>query len=631
MAPTEVAFGAHSNKRALSEASDTSDDTAIPSKEMRSSRPVGFAIIGMGRAGKIHTGVLSQREDAEVRWLVDVAGVKGIDPPASARCTTDLAEALADPLVDAVVVATPTPYHAENIFSALAAGKHVFAEKPLCSDSAVVPKLFEAADKAGLTLDTAFNRRFDPRILEAKAKIASGEMGRVLAVTLVSRDFPYPTVEFLKMSGNIFKDCVVHDLDYLTWLLNDEPRMLRATATTSHDDRAAGMWELSEVHLSMQSGATATLINCRVSDSYDHRLDIFCEKGIVRIANPDGPTGLSFAQHFEKSYHAQMESFVQRIRSFREGEEKVHHNVSLERTKFLEHIVDACERSVALGGSEIRVDDEAPPMPSLRTYDDTTALRVRDQYQTMRKLQTVEHVRKCRAKYGALGTRKMTVWEALAELEGFVDVSDPDVELPNLHHLYQTAEGIRAKGLPDWLQLVGFIHDLGKVIHLRGCKEDGTSLDAQWSIVGDTFVVGCALPDKVIFPQFNAANPDMANPELSTETGMYAPGCGLDNTLVAYGHDEYMYEVLRQNPNVKLPKEALYIVRYHSLYPWHDAGCYAALESDYDRCMKGWVKLFNQFDLYTKRNIPYTAEDLASMRDYYSGLIDKYLPGKLDW
>eukprot|EP00965_Chrysotila_dentata_P259270 6213499-Pleurochrysis_carterae.AAC.3 len=167
----------------------------------------------------------------------------------------------------------------------------------------------------------------------------------------------------------------------------------------------------------------------------------------------------------------------------------------------------------------------------------------------------------------------------------------------------------------------------------------------------------------------------MANPELSTETGMYAPGCGLDNTLVAYGHDEYMYEVLRQNPNVKLPKEALYIVRYHSLYPWHDAGCYAALESDYDRCMKGWVrccfpfafafaprsacnaavvltpvdissllspvdpvawlysqvKLFNQFDLYTKRNIPYTAEDLASMRDYYSGLIDKYLPGKLDW
>ena len=92
-----------------------------------------------------------------------------------------------------------------------------------------------------------------------------------------------------------------------------------------------------------------------------------------------------------------------------------------------------------------------------------------------------------------------------------------------------------------------------------------------------------------------------------------------------------MYQVLAQNEGVKLPKEALYVVRYHSLYPWHDAGCYAALESDYDRAAKGWVKLFNQHDLYTKRAATYTEEEMITLRAYYSALVDKYLPQVLNW
>jgi inositol oxygenase len=144
-------------------------------------------------------------------------------------------------------------------------------------------------------------------------------------------------------------------------------------------------------------------------------------------------------------------------------------------------------------------------------------------------------------------------------------------------------------------------------------------------------VVGCAMPDALVFPEFNARSPDAAHAERTSEHGIYEPGCGLDATLTAFGHDEYMYEVLRQNEGVSLPPEALYIVRYHSLYPWHDAGCYTGLESAYDRQMKGWVKLFNQHDLYTKRDVLYSEEELEEMTRYYSALIDKFLPPVLSW
>lgn len=210
-------------------------------------------------------------------------------------------------------------------------------------------------------------------------------------------------------------------------------------------------------------------------------------------------------------------------------------------------------------------------------------------------------------------------------------MSDPDVTLPNIVHAFQTAESLRARGEPDWLQLTGLIHDLGKMIFLRGCDEDGTSQAEQWSIVGDTWLVGCCMPEELVFPEFNALSPDAAHPERTTETGIYAPGCGLDAAFCAFGHDEYLYEVLRQNDGVKLPEEALYVIRYHSLYPWHDACCYAAIESDRDRALKPLVRRFNEHDLYTKRDTPFSEAELAEMRTYYGSLMDKYLPPVLAW
>jgi len=247
---------------------------------------------------------------------------------------------------------------------------------------------------------------------------------------------------------------------------------------------------------------------------------------------------------------------------------------------------------------------------------------VKECYRNMRAKQDLEFVKRQERKYSVSATC-LTPWEALESLNCFVDLSDPDIELPNLSHLYQTAEAIRRDGLPDWMQLTGFIHDLGKCIYLRGCDTDGTSMKQQWSIVGDTFIVGDPLPDALVHPEFNELNSNY-----NYNCNIYDDGCGLDACHVSYGHDEYLYQVLVRSGH-QLPDKALWMIRYHSLYAWHTHGCYLHLESTKDKDMKPWVQLFNKYDLYTKENTKYTETELKDMRIYYDRLLKKYLPDLL--
>lgn len=138
----------------------------------------------------------------------------------------------------------------------------------------------------------------------------------------------------------------------------------------------------------------------------------------------------------------------------------------------------------------------------------------------MRTHQTLEFVERLNAKYSFQTPRAvMTIREAFAALEGYVDSSDPDVSLPNLVHMFQTAEGIREDGHPDWMQLVGLIHDMGKLMYLWGTAEDGqvgTAAGPQFGLGGDTWVVGCRIPDCTVLPELNKLNPDMADSRYNT-------------------------------------------------------------------------------------------------------------------
>lgn len=211
-------------------------------------------------------------------------------------------------------------------------------------------------------------------------------------------------------------------------------------------------------------------------------------------------------------------------------------------------------------------------------------------------------------------------WSVFSLLDNIVDLSDPDTSLPNSIHALQTAESIRHsnKQYPDWMALVGLIHDLGKVIYINGCDNDGTSRTTQWAIVGDTFITGCKLPDTIILPEYNKYNADH-----NDNMDIYNNGCGLRNCSISFGHDEYMYHILLAN-NHKMPEEAEYIIRYHSLYAWHSDNAYDHLQDETDKKMKPIVKEFSNFDLYSKNdNLP--IQWTTELKNYYSYLYKKYI------
>jgi inositol oxygenase len=241
---------------------------------------------------------------------------------------------------------------------------------------------------------------------------------------------------------------------------------------------------------------------------------------------------------------------------------------------------------------------------------------VREFYRLNHQHQTVEFVRAKRGEYLTLSKRRMGVWEALEFLNTLVDDSDPDTDLAQIEHLVQTAEAIRAGGHPRWFILTGLIHDLGKILCLFG--------EPQWAVVGDTFPVGCAWSEKVVFPEYFAENPDAAVAEYQTPLGIYERGCGLDGVLMSWGHDEYLYHVVRDY----LPDESLYMIRYHSFYAAHREGAYDHLMNDRDREMFHWVRAFNPYDLYTKSH---QRPNLAALRPYYEELIAEFLPPVLAW
>jgi inositol oxygenase len=276
------------------------------------------------------------------------------------------------------------------------------------------------------------------------------------------------------------------------------------------------------------------------------------------------------------------------------------------------------------------------PLQSLDEWDDFVASRYRkgksdhefrdysadanpgvtEFYRQNHACQTLDFVRQKRAEYLKLNRGPKSIWEAAEYLNTLVDDSDPDTDLSQIEHLMQTSEAIRRDGHPRWFILAGFIHDLGKVLCLYG--------EPQWAVVGDTFPVGCAYSDQIVFPEFFSANPDSRMPEYQTLYGIYGPGCGLDKVYMSWGHDEYIFEATKDY----LPEPAQYMLRYHSFYAGHKHGAYRHLMSAHDERMFEWVRKFNPYDLYSKGA---DRPNLKELKPYYEDLLAEFFPAQIDW
>jgi len=249
-----------------------------------------------------------------------------------------------------------------------------------------------------------------------------------------------------------------------------------------------------------------------------------------------------------------------------------------------------------------------------RNYEDPKRESVKEFYRLNHTYQSYEFVRQKQAEFLRFDKKEMPVWEAFNFLNQLVDDSDPDTDLDQFQHLLQTSEAIRRDGHPDWMVMVGLLHDMGKVLCLFG--------EPQWAVVGDTFPVGCAYSDKIVYPEFFVNNPDYHNPEYNSKYGVYSPNCVLRNVTMSWGHDEYVYQMVKD----RIPEPGLYMLRYHSFYSQHREHAYNHLIDDHDHEMFKWVKLFNPYDLYSKNPTP---PNWAELKPYYEDLVAKYLPATL--
>lgn len=574
------------------------------------------ALIGFGRAGIIHYRNLTKNNLINLKYVCDL-DVEKVQKEVNSNIivTNNLNLILSDELIKLVIVSTPTRNHYNDIKKCLEKGKHVLSEKPLADTHEQIEELFNLAEEQNINLLCGLNRRFDPEISKIKERIEKGEIGKVNKIVTISRDYPYPKFNYLKTCGGIFHDCGVHDIDYVNWILNDRPLNVYASGSIikEYEEGANGL-DFSSIILEYPNNIEVNIVLSRISDNYDQRMMIFGTKGKITMENPynEGDKPISFPERYYNSYINELDYMIKSIIN----------GTSLMITKNncldLLTITDYCDRSFEENN---KFTIEYNTFRDFSNVDENVKLT----YKKSRMNQNIEYVNKMFLKYLTF-ERKMTLDYVFEKLEKFVDISDPDVTIPNYYHGLQTAEAIRKDGLPDWFQLLGLIHDIGKIIYLWGEDNDGTTIKEQWGIVGDTFILGCKIPETIVYPEFNILNEDMKNDKYNTELGIYEEGCGLDSVTCSWGHDEYLYRILKYN-NCNLPEEALYIIRFHSLYVYHKENEYQKLMNQKDIDMKPLLQKFNKYDLYTKSNNKFDNDT----KNYYNTLIKKYLNGGVLW
>jgi myo-inositol 2-dehydrogenase/D-chiro-inositol 1-dehydrogenase len=244
-----------------------------------------LALLGAGRIGKIHAANAANHPALSLKYVVDPMGeaAQALAAQTGASVGT-LDQAMDDPEVAGVIVASSTDAHLDHCLRAARAGKAIFCEKPIDLD---LGRARSAAGELGdARLFLGFNRRFDPNFQALKDKLAS--VGKLETLHIISHDPSPPPVAYVKVSGGLFKDMAIHDFDMARWLLPEEPAAVFASASCLVDPAIgqAGDVDTAKVLLKTASGLICVISNSRRSGyGYDQRIEAFGSGGMVRAGN----------------------------------------------------------------------------------------------------------------------------------------------------------------------------------------------------------------------------------------------------------------------------------------------------------------------------------------------------------
>ena len=250
---------------------------------------IDVALFGAGRIGKIHAGNLARETGARLKYVVDpdteAAAALAAQHGAQTAAT---AQVFADPTIGAVLICSYTDTHADLILAAAAAGKQIFCEKPVDLAIARARTCAEAVARAGITCMIGFQRRFDPTFAALKKRLAAGEIGTPEMLVVTSRDPGAPPIPYIKSSGGIFKDMLIHDFDVFRWILGDEAETVHANASCLVDPAIAeaGDVDSTAVTIRTKRGRLCQInTSRRAAYGYDQRFEVLGSGGMLQAGN----------------------------------------------------------------------------------------------------------------------------------------------------------------------------------------------------------------------------------------------------------------------------------------------------------------------------------------------------------
>jgi myo-inositol 2-dehydrogenase/D-chiro-inositol 1-dehydrogenase len=287
-----------------------------------------FGLLGAGRIGRIHGSNVAARADATLVSVADASAEAASSLAAAAGATVATAGAiLADKTIDAVLICTPTDTHADLIEAAVSAGRAVFCEKPVDLDAERIRCCLKIVETSGKPLMIGFNRRFDPNFAALESRLRQGEAGAIEIVSVISRDPSPPPVDYVKRSGGLFRDMMIHDFDMARFLLAEEPVEVFALGSALVDPAIgeAGDVDTAAVLMRTASGRIAQISNSRrATYGYDQRIEVHGSKGMLRAGNVHettveiatgtgfraDPVQNFFLERYAAAYRAELDAFI---------------------------------------------------------------------------------------------------------------------------------------------------------------------------------------------------------------------------------------------------------------------------------------------------------------------------------
>ena len=294
------------------------------------------AVFGAGRIGRIHASNLAALPGVQLDAICDPSAEAASDLAQSLGAKVSTIEAvLADKQIDAIAICSPTTTHSDLITRAAAAGKHIFCEKPVDLSVPRAQACADAVKAAGVACMIGFQRRFDPTFNEASRRLAAGDIGNAEMLIITSRDPGAPPAEYIKGSGGIFRDMLIHDLDVFRWILcadGDEAAWLSAAGSVLTDPAIAalGDYDSTAVTIRTRKGRLCQInTSRRAAYGYDQRFEVLGSKGLLQCGNQT-PTGVVqsdasgvhsdkpeafFLQRYAAAYRLEIEHFFETLQS----------------------------------------------------------------------------------------------------------------------------------------------------------------------------------------------------------------------------------------------------------------------------------------------------------------------------